>query len=56
MPVTTYSAHWLAQPAFFDAIGRYVAEEARHIERYMQAVDDHSPYRDDTAADDEESG
>ncbi len=55
VPVTTYSAHWLAQPAFFDAIGQYVAQEARHIDRYMRAVDDHSPYRNDTTAADEES-
>ena len=45
LPTTTYSAHWLAQPAFFDAIGDFVAEEARHIDRYMETVDKHSPYR-----------
>lgn len=54
VPVTTYSAHWLAQPAFFDAIAQYVAEEARHVDRYIQAVDDHSPYRKDTTVPDEE--
>lgn len=48
LPTTTYSAHWLAQAAFFDAIGTYVAEEARHVDRYMDAVDEHSPYRKDT--------
>lgn len=45
-PVQTYSAHWLEHPQFFDAIGDYLTEEARHVDRYMQAVDDHSPYRD----------
>ena len=45
IPTTTYSAHWLKQAAFFDAIGNYVEEEGRHIERYMDAVDEHSPYR-----------
>ncbi len=55
VPVTTYSAHWLAQPAFFDAIGQYVAQEARHIDRYMRAVDDHSPYRNDKPAADKKS-
>ena len=49
LPATTYSAHWLAQAAFFDAIGNYVAEEARHVDRYMDAVDEHSPYRKDTS-------
>ncbi|MDX1507923.1 MAG: peptidogalycan biosysnthesis protein [Woeseiaceae bacterium] len=45
LPVETWSAHWLAQPAFFSAIGDYVDEEARHIERYMDAVDERSPFR-----------
>lgn len=46
-PVTTWSAHWLAQSAFANAIGRYLEEEQRHIERYIAAVDQHSPYRND---------
>ncbi len=56
LPTTTYSAHWLAQPAFFDAIGDYVAEEARHIERYMEAVDRHSPYRSSPGRNDPHGG
>ena len=47
LPVETWSAHWLAQPAFFSAIGDYVDAESRHIERYMDAVDSHSPFRKD---------
>jgi len=48
VPVETWSAHWLRQPEFFSAIGDYLDEEGRHIDRYMDAVSDHSPYRDDT--------
>jgi len=44
-PVPTYSAHWLRHPEFFTAIGNYLDEEARHVERYIEAVDEHSPYR-----------
>lgn len=44
-PVPTWSAHWLARPEFFSAIGRYLDEERRHVDRYMAAVDGHSPYR-----------
>ena len=44
-PSVTHSAHWLAHPEFLSAIGQYVEEEARHVERYMDAVDSHSPYR-----------
>jgi predicted N-acyltransferase len=45
VPATTWSAHWLTRPEFFAAIGRYLKEERRHVERYMAAVDSHSPYR-----------
>ena len=44
-PVTTWSAHWLAHPEFADAIGRYLDEEGRHVDRYMEAVDAHTPFR-----------
>ena len=44
-PVPTWSAHWLAHPEFADAIGKYLDEEARHIDRYMDAVDSRSPYK-----------
>jgi len=45
IPVETWSAHWLKQPEFFSAIGNYLDEERRHIDRYMSAVDSHSPYK-----------
>jgi len=45
VPVSTWSAHWLAQPEFFTAIGNYLEEERRHVERYMKAVESHSPYK-----------
>lgn len=45
LPSTTYSAHWLAQPEFFAAIGNYVEEEGEHVDRYIEAVENHSPFR-----------
>ena len=45
LPEPTWSAHWLAHPEFFAAIRGYLDEESRHVERYMEAVDAHSPYR-----------
>jgi len=45
VPVTTWSAHWLAHPEFASAIERYLDEEGRHVERYIDAVDAHSPYK-----------
>jgi predicted N-acyltransferase len=44
-PVTTWSAHWLERKEFSDAIGRYLDDEQRHVERYIDSVNDHSPYR-----------
>jgi len=44
-PETTWSAHWLAHPEFADAVSRYLDEEARHIDRYMDAVDSRTPYK-----------
>ena len=44
-PVTTWSAHWLAHPEFADAISRYLDEEARHVDCYMDTVDSRSPYK-----------
>lgn len=46
-PVYTWSAHWLAHPEFLSAIGDYLEEEGHHVDRYVDAVDSHSPYRDD---------
>lgn len=45
-PVETRSAHWLARNDFSDVIARYLSDERQHIDRYMAAVDEHSPYKD----------
>ena len=44
-PVTTWSAHWLAHPQFAAAIERYLGEEEKHVDRYMDEVDAHTPYK-----------
>ncbi len=44
-PVETWSAHWLARPEFFTAVGNYLDEETLHIDRYIDAVNAHSPYK-----------
>ena len=45
VPATMWSAHWLAHPEFAGAIERYLDAEGRHIDRYMDEVDAHTPYR-----------
>lgn len=44
-PVSTWSAHWLAHAEFADAIENYLHEEGKHVDRYIDAVESHSPYK-----------
>ena len=45
MPVKTSSTHWLAQPAFADAVERFLAREGEGIENYMTDLSQRSPFR-----------
>jgi uncharacterized protein len=45
MPVKTTSAHWLAQPAFADAVERFLEREGQGIENYLEHLDQRSPFR-----------
>ena len=42
-PVQTHSAHWLAHPAFADAVGRYLDQEREGICGYADGLN--SPFR-----------
>jgi uncharacterized protein len=44
-PVTTRSAHWLAHPAFADAVERYLQREASGIEAYVDELNERSALR-----------
>ena len=45
LPVRTSSAHWLAHPAFADAVDRYLTREAQGISAYMDDLQSRSPLR-----------
>jgi predicted N-acyltransferase len=45
LPEKTWSAHWLAHPAFSDAIERYLAEETGGIEAYIDELSERNPFR-----------
>jgi predicted N-acyltransferase len=46
MPKATYSAHWISNPSFRDAVERYLDEERTHVEREIEFIGErHSPYR-----------
>jgi uncharacterized protein len=45
LPVETFSAHWLAHPRFARAIEDYLARESAGIARYVDELNEHSPFR-----------
>ena len=45
MPVKTTSAHWLAHPAFADAVERFLEREGQGIANYLDHLEERSPFR-----------
>ncbi|MBG9387144.1 GNAT family N-acetyltransferase [Caenimonas aquaedulcis] len=45
MPVRTTSAHWLAHPAFADAVEKFLEREGRGIGNYLEQLEARSPFR-----------
>ncbi|MDD5366029.1 MAG: GNAT family N-acetyltransferase [Gallionellaceae bacterium] len=45
LPVTTWSAHWLAHPRFARAVADYLQREAGGIEQYVDELNEHAPFR-----------
>ena len=45
MPVRTTSAHWLAHPAFADAVERFLEREGAGIDNYLGHLDERSPFK-----------
>jgi predicted N-acyltransferase len=45
MPVMTHSAHWLAHPAFSDAVERFLDREGQGVAQYMDELEGRSPFR-----------
>ncbi|MGZ5847731.1 MAG: GNAT family N-acetyltransferase [Ramlibacter sp.] len=49
MPVKTHSAHWLAHPAFADAVERFLEREGEGIDHYLEHLGARSPFRTEPA-------
>jgi uncharacterized protein len=45
MPIKTTSAHWLAHPAFADAVERFLQREGHGIGGYLEHLERRSPFR-----------
>ena len=49
LPVRTTSAHWLAHPAFADAVARFLEREGAGIDSYVDNLEQRSPFKKDVA-------
>ena len=45
MPTPTASSHWLAHPAFADAVGDFLAREGQAIQGYVSELAEHRPFK-----------
>ncbi len=45
LPVPTYSAHWIPDPAFRRAVAQFLARERDLVERKIDALGEYSPFR-----------
>jgi uncharacterized protein len=45
-PTPTASAHWLAEPAFADAIDRFLKREGQMVDGYLDELLERSPFKD----------
>lgn len=45
LPTPTHSAHWLAHPAFSEAVAQFLDRESRGIAHHVQLLQQHSPLK-----------
>jgi hypothetical protein len=49
-PQPTWSCHWLRDRDFHDAVADFLSRETRHVDAYMDELDEHVPFREDARA------
>lgn len=45
LPTRTYSAHWIANESFRDAVDNYLTRERRYVDDEIEMIQHHSPFR-----------
>jgi len=45
LPTATHSAHWLAHPAFSDAVERFLEREGEGVAQYLDHLEQRSPFK-----------
>ena len=44
-PIETYSLHWIAHPAFHEAIANFLDDENPYIQDYIEAAATYLPFK-----------
>jgi len=50
LPAETYSAHWIADPGFREAVEHFLRRERSQVEYEIDALGDYAPFRKDNGA------
>jgi predicted N-acyltransferase len=45
LPIETYSAHYLAEPLFYDAVARFLERETDGVDSYINELNEHNPFK-----------
>jgi predicted N-acyltransferase len=45
LPTRTHSLHFIRDPAFADAVGRYLVEERRAVDEHIEEIAEYGPFR-----------
>jgi predicted N-acyltransferase len=45
MPVSTHSAHWLADPRFANAVEQFLEREGSGVDNYLAHLDERNPFK-----------
>jgi predicted N-acyltransferase len=48
LPTPTWSAHWVADPRFAHAISEFLDEETAAMDRHIEELEAHTPFRKKT--------
>ncbi len=51
LPCPTYSAHWIADAGFRNAVARYLDEERKHVREDIEYIEERSPFKSTVSLD-----
>jgi predicted N-acyltransferase len=51
LPCPTYSAHWIADAGFRNAVARYLEEEREHVREDIEYIEERSPFKSTVSLD-----